>query len=254
MPVGGIRKPGRNSGQCRKCLVEQATAAAVQTPKAGRNRIDYRARTETVGPSAAPGGRAIAGCMLRTLYDRVLALAGHRHALAALAAVSFLESWIFPIPPDVMLIPMVLARPERAFLIAGVCLAASVAGGIAGYAIGAFMFEELGQPVMETLGLTHGYAELARNYGEYGFWAVFVAGLTPIPYKIITILSGALGLSIPLFVAASIVARGLRFFLVAALLWKFGPAVRDFIERRFGLVTTVACAVLVIAALIVMSG
>lgn len=229
-------------------------AAAVQAPKAGRNRIDRRALTESGRPTAVSGGPANVGCMLRALYDRVLALAGHRHALVALAVVSFLESWIFPIPPDVMLIPMVLARPERAFLVAGVCLAASVAGGIAGYAIGAFMFEELGLPVMEMLGLTQGYTELARNYGEYGFWAVFIAGLTPIPYKVITILSGALGLSLPLFVAASIVARGLRFFAVAALLWKFGPSVRNFIERRFGLVTTVACAVLVIAALIAVSG
>lgn len=228
--------------------------AAVQAPKAGRNRIDRRARTESGRPTSVPGGPEKVGCMLRTLYDRVLALAGHRHALVALAVVSFLESWIFPIPPDVMLIPMVLARPERAFLVAGVCLAASVAGGVAGYAIGAFMFEELGLPVMEMLGLTQGYTELARNYGEYGFWAVFIAGLTPIPYKVITILSGALGLSLPLFVAASIVARGLRFFAVAALLWKFGPSVRNFIERRLGMVTTVACAVLMIAALIAVSG
>ena len=189
--------------------------------------------------------------MLRILYDRTLALAGHRHALAALAAVSFFESWIFPIPPDIMLIPMVLARPNRAFMIAGVCLTASVLGGITGYAIGAFVFDELGLPLIELFNLSESYSKLAANYGEHGFWAVFVAGVTPVPYKIITILSGALGLSFPLFVVASIIARGLRFYLVATLLWKFGPSVREFVEQRFGVVSAIVCACLLVVILVV---
>ena len=187
--------------------------------------------------------------MLRRIYDLTLTLAGHRHALAALVVVSFLESWVFPIPPDVMLIPMVLARPDRAFVIAGACLAASVAGGLVGYLIGFLLFEEFGRPLIEWLGHSEGFAELAGQYEENGFWAVFVAGLTPVPYKLITILSGALGLSIPLFVAASIVSRGLRFFLVAALLWRFGAPMRDFIEQRLGIVTLIACAMLIVALL-----
>ena len=149
-----------------------------------------------------------------------------------------------------MLIPMVLARPDRAFVIASACLAASVAGGLVGYLIGSLLFEEFGRHLIEWLGLSEGFAELAKQYEETGFWAVFVAGLTPVPYKLITILSGALGLSIPLFVAASIVSRGLRFFLVAALLWRFGTPMRDFIERRLGIVTLIACAMLIAALLV----
>ena len=188
--------------------------------------------------------------MLRTLYDWTMALAGHRNALVALAVVSFLESWIFPIPPDVMLIPMVIARPDRAFLIAGVCLASSVAGGLAGYAIGAYVFDEFGLPLIEFFNLSEGYTELAASYHEYGFWAVFVAGLTPVPYKIITILSGALGLSLPLFIGASIIARGLRFYIIAVLLRIFGASVRRFLEQHLGMATIVACAALLIILLI----
>ncbi len=191
--------------------------------------------------------------MLKTLYDQTIKLAGSRHALVALAIVSFLESWIFPIPPDVMLIPMVIARPDRAFLIAGVCTAASVAGGLMGYIIGSFLFEELGQSLIAQLGLAEGYAQLAESYRENGFWAVFAAGFTPMPYKIVTILSGALQLSVPLFIVASIVGRGLRFFLVAALLQRFGPSIRRLIEKRLGLATLIACLLLLVAVFLARS-
>ena len=183
--------------------------------------------------------------LIRRLYDWVLALAGHKHALPALAAVSFLESSVFPIPPDVLLIPMVLAAPSRAFLIAGVCLASSVAGGVLGYLIGLVMFEQAGRPMLEFLGYGDRFAEFAESYNEYGALAVLVAGVTPFPYKVITILSGATGLSFPVFVVFSIIARGARFFLVAALLWKFGEPIKSFIEARLGLLFILAAVALV---------
>ncbi|TYB89358.1 YqaA family protein [Oceaniovalibus sp. ACAM 378] len=173
--------------------------------------------------------------MLRKLYDRVLGLAQSPHALWALGIVAFVESSIFPIPPDVLMIPMILARPSRAWLIAGVALVASVLGGMLGYWIGAGLFESVGRPILEFYGKDAYFSDFATRYNEWGAWAVLIAGVTPFPYKVITILSGSTGLSLPVFIVASIVARGLRFFLVAALLWKFGAPIRDFIERRLGL-------------------
>ncbi|TFL18180.1 YqaA family protein [Jannaschia formosa] len=183
--------------------------------------------------------------MIRRLYDWTLELAAHPNALWALALVSFAESSVFPIPPDVMLIPMVIATPHRAFLIAFVCTAASVAGGLAGYAIGAFAFDTIGEPVLTALGKADSFAGFTERYNEYGAWAVLIAGITPFPFKVMTILSGATGLSLPVFIVSSVVARGFRFFLVAALLWKFGPPIRDFIERRLGLMFTLFCALLI---------
>ena len=183
--------------------------------------------------------------MLRPLYDWTLALAGHRHALWALAAISFIESSIFPIPPDALLIPMVLAAPTRAWKIALVCTVSSVLGGMAGYGIGMFLFEEVGRPLLEFYGYGPKFAEFKATYNAWGAWAVFIAGVTPFPYKVITILSGVTALDPTVFSIASVLARGLRFFLVAALLWKFGPPIRDFIEARLGLVFTIFCIGLV---------
>lgn len=183
--------------------------------------------------------------MLRRLYDWTLSLAATPHALWALAAVSFIESSVFPIPPDALLIPMVIAAPHRAWLIAGVCTVASVLGGGFGYLIGWGLFEEVGRPVLAFYGMEDKFAAFADNYNQYGLWWVLIAGFTPFPYKVITILSGATGLNFTLFMAASLVARGLRFFIVAGLLWKFGPAIRDFIERRLGLVFSLGMAALV---------
>jgi membrane protein YqaA with SNARE-associated domain len=182
--------------------------------------------------------------LLRGLYDWTLSLAASRHALWALAAVSFVESSVFPIPPDILLIPMVIAAPHRAFVIAGVCTLASVLGGAAGYLIGWGVFEQLGRPVLEFYGKDAYFGQFATTYNAYGAWAVLVAGITPFPYKVVTILSGATGLSFATFMVASVIARGLRFFLVAALLWKFGIPIRDFIERRLGLVFTAFCVAL----------
>ncbi len=177
--------------------------------------------------------------MLQRLYDQTMQLADHRHALWALAAVSFAESSFFPIPPDVLMIPMILARPNRAWLIALVALTASVLGGLFGYMIGAFAFEQIGQPILASLGKADAMSDFSTQFNDYGFWAVLGAGITPFPYKVITIMSGWTGMPLATFMATSLIARGIRFFLVAALLWRFGEPVRDFIEKRLGLVATV---------------
>ncbi|MCV6596178.1 MAG: DedA family protein [Mangrovicoccus sp.] len=183
--------------------------------------------------------------MLRRLYDWTLSLAETRYALWALAAVSFVESSVFPIPPDILMIPMIIAAPHRAFLIAGVCTLASVLGGAFGYFIGAFLFDSIGLPVLEFYGKEKYFDEFAARYNEWGAWAVLIAGVTPFPYKVITILSGSTALNFGVFMVASVVARGLRFFIVAALLWKYGEPIKEFIEKRLGLMFTLFCILLV---------
>ncbi|MBL4917479.1 YqaA family protein [Szabonella alba] len=183
--------------------------------------------------------------MIRALYDWTMSLAQSRHALWALAIVAFVESSFFPIPPDVLMIPMILAAPRRAFLIAGVATLFSVLGGAFGYWIGATFFESIGQPVLEFYGKEAHAADFFERLNAWGTWVVLVAGVTPFPYKVITILSGMSDLSFTVFMFASLLARGLRFFIVAALLWKFGAPIRDFIERRLGLMFTLACALLI---------
>ena len=182
--------------------------------------------------------------MLRRLYDWTLGLVDHPRALWALAVIAFIESSVFPIPPDVLMIPMILARPSRAWLIAGVALVASVLGGLLGYAIGALAFDTLGQPILAALGKADAMAEFNARFNDFGFWAVLTAGVTPFPYKVITIMSGWTGMPLFTFMATSVLARGLRFFIVAWLLWKFGVPIRDFIERRLGLMFTLFIAIL----------
>jgi membrane protein YqaA with SNARE-associated domain len=175
--------------------------------------------------------------MLRALYDRTIRMAEHPHALWALAVVSFAESSVFPIPPDVLMIPMILARPSRAWTIAGVALVASVLGGLLGYAIGALAYESIGQPILAAFGKAEAMVAFNTRFNDFGFWAVLTAGVTPFPYKVITIMSGWTAMPLGTFIATSILARSLRFFLVAGLLWKFGAPIRDFIERRLGLLS-----------------
>jgi membrane protein YqaA with SNARE-associated domain len=143
------------------------------------------------------------------------------------------------------MIPMIIAAPRRAFWIACVATLFSVAGGAFGYYIGAAFFETIGLPVLEFYGKTDYFAGFQTRYNEYGAWAVLIAGVTPFPYKVITILSGATGLSFPIFMLASIAARAIRFFLIAALLWRFGAPIRDFIERRLGLMFSLAVGLLI---------
>ncbi len=186
--------------------------------------------------------------MIRALYDWTISLARSRHALWALAFVAFIESSVFPIPPDVLMIPMIIAAPHRAFLIAGVAMVASVAGGVAGYGIGWGLYETVGRPVLEFYGKTGAWETLQGRFDEdpaLVFWTIAFAGVTPFPYKVITIFAGAAALNLPLFILTSILARGFRFFLVALLLWKFGAPIRDFIERRLGLMFTLFFVLLI---------
>ena len=183
--------------------------------------------------------------MLRPLYNWTMRLAGHRHALWALAGIAFIESSVFPIPPDVLLIPMILAARDKAWLYAGVAAVASVLGGVAGYAIGMGLFEAFGRPLLAFYGYEAAFIEFQGMYEEHGAWIVFTAGLTPFPYKVITIASGVVALSLPTFIIASVLARGLRFYIEAALLWWFGPPIRAFIEKRLALITTLFVVLLV---------
>jgi membrane protein YqaA with SNARE-associated domain len=176
--------------------------------------------------------------MLQRLYARTLDIAAGPHALAALMAVSFVESSVFPIPPDILLIPMILARPHQAWRLAALCTLASVAGGMVGYAIGYFLFDAIGRPVLEFYHAMDSYDALKAGFAEWGVWIIIIKGMTPIPYKLVTIASGVVHFNLLSFIGASIISRSLRFFLLAALLWWFGDAARNFIERRLTLVTT----------------
>jgi membrane protein YqaA with SNARE-associated domain len=183
--------------------------------------------------------------MLRRLYDWTLSLAARPGALWALAVISFIESSIFPIPPDVLIIPMVLAARARAWIIAGVATLSSVLGGFAGYAIGYFLFQEIGQPIIDFYGYGEAFLEFREKYNEWGFWIVAAAGFTPFPYKVITIASGAFELDLLTFALASVLSRGARFYLVAALLYRFGPPIKAFIERYLGLLTAIFFVLLI---------
>ena len=183
--------------------------------------------------------------MPQKIYDWMMAKAAHRHALAWLAAVSFIESSFFPIPPDIMLIPMILAAPSRWFRIALVCTVASVIGGYFGYAIGAFAMDTVGMTILNAFHLGDKFEAMRPIIDKYGVWMILVKGMTPIPYKLITITAGAFHFDLVKFTFASIAARGMRFFLVAGLLWKFGEPIRVFVETRLKLVTTAFVVLLV---------
>lgn len=182
--------------------------------------------------------------MLRGLYDWTLSLAESKHALWVLAIVSFFEASVFPIPPDALLIPMVLATPHRAWLIAGITTVCSVLGGALGYVFGAFLYEEFGIQILEFYGKTDAFNDFSTYYNEYGAAILLISGITPVPFKATTILSGATGLNFVTFMMFNLIARGLRFYIVAGLLWKFGPPIRDFIEKRLVLVFIIGLALL----------
>ena len=174
--------------------------------------------------------------MFERLYRWVLSLAARPKADRALAAVSFCESSFFPIPPDVVLIPMVLARPDQAWRLAAICTVASILGGLLGYAIGAFLYDTVGQWLIGIYGLKDEALAFQARYAEWGLAIILIKGLTPIPYKLVTIVSGFARFDILVFVAASMLTRGARFFLVAALLKRFGQPIQHFIERHLTLV------------------
>ena len=183
--------------------------------------------------------------MIRALYDWMFRLAAHKGARPTLAFFSFLESSVFPIPPDVLLIPMVLADRKAWWRLAAICTIASVAGALLGYAIGFFLYELIGEPVLRFYGALDNFEKLAGWYNEYGGWGVLFAAITPFPYKVLTIFSGATGLNLVVFVVVSIIGRAARFFLVAFLLFKFGDPIRQFVEKRLNLFFFLGLAVLI---------
>ncbi|MGH6792852.1 MAG: YqaA family protein [Methyloceanibacter sp.] len=176
--------------------------------------------------------------MLRDLYDKVIKLSESKQALPTLAAVSFAESSFFPIPPDVILVPMCLAQPQKARLFALVCTIASVLGGVLGYFIGAFLYDTLGQWLISLYGYGDSVEAFREAYAKWGAWIILIKGMTPIPYKIVTIASGFAGYDFFMFVLLSLITRGARFFLVAELLRIYGDPIREFIEKRLTLVLT----------------
>ncbi|WP_192859539.1 YqaA family protein [Bradyrhizobium sp. DOA9] len=190
------------------------------------------------------------GAMLKRIYDWCIDAAHKPYALWIMGIVSFAESSFFPVPPDVMLIPMSLARPQRAWLYAAVCTVTSVLGGVVGYAIGALLFDSLGQWLIQVYGLADKVDAFRASYAEWGAVIILLKGLTPIPYKLVTITSGFAGYNILLFILCSIVARGGRFFVVAILLNRYGDWIRVRIERHLGLWVALGAIVLVLGFVI----
>ncbi|MEW6255838.1 MAG: YqaA family protein [Pseudomonadota bacterium] len=184
--------------------------------------------------------------MLRKLYDWVIAYSSRPSAPWALGIVSFAESSVFPIPPDVLQVPMTLARPDKAWTYALIATLSSVAGGLVGYAIGALLYDSVGLFLINLYGYGAKVETFRHAYAQYGHWVILLKGLTPIPYKLVTITSGFANYNLFWFVVLSLITRGARFFLLAALLNHFGPAAREFIEKRLGLVTLGLFAVVVV--------
>ena len=189
--------------------------------------------------------------MLRRLYDWCVDAAGKPHAAWILGAVSFAESSFFPVPPDIMLIPMSLARPERAWYFAAICTLASVAGGLLGYFIGAALYDTVGTWLINFYGLGTKVETFREGYAQYGALIILLKGLTPIPYKLVTITSGFAGYNLPLFVILSLITRGARFFAEAFLLNRYGAHARGIIEKRLGLWAGLAAASVVIGFIVV---
>jgi membrane protein YqaA with SNARE-associated domain len=189
--------------------------------------------------------------MLRRAYHWVLNYAEHPYALWALIAVSFAESSFFPIPPDPLYIAMLIANRERAWRLAIVCTLSSVIGGIAGYYIGYGLYESIGKMIIDSYGLGETFTRLQHDFNEWGFWIVAGKGLTPIPYKIVTIASGVAGLHMTTFIVASLIARGFRFFSLAGVVLFCGPGLRDYLEKNIGWLTTLTVGVLVLGFVVI---
>lgn len=188
--------------------------------------------------------------MLRRMYDWCIDAAHKPYALWILGIVSFAESSFFPVPPDVMLIPMALARPQKAWLYAGICTLTSVAGGVVGYLIGHLLYDSVGQWVIQFYGYGDKVEAFRAGYAEYGAWIILLKGLTPIPYKLVTITSGFANYNIWMFIALSLVARGARFYVVAILMNRYGVWIRETIEKRLGLWVGLAVGLVVIGFIV----
>ena len=208
------------------------------TPPAAAKRTDYRPH------SLKQGGP------LRRLYDWVLSHSETRSAPWTLGAISFAESSFFPLPPDILLVPMCLARPSLAWHYAFIATVSSVLGGLFGYAIGAILYDTIGQWIIHLYGYESQSAAFQEAYAKYGHWIILLKGVTPIPYKLVTITAGLAHYSLFWFTILSVITRGIRFFMVAGLLYWIGEPAREFIEKRLGLVTA-ALGVLVIGGILV---
>jgi len=189
--------------------------------------------------------------MLRRLYDWTLSFSGSQYSLWVLGFIAFIESSFFPIPPHILMIPIIIAAPNRAFLIAIVVTVGSVSGGAVGYFIGSQLFSYIGLPILEFYHKIESFELFRKQFNAQGHWAVLIAGLTPFPYKVITITAGLTGMSFVTFMLWSIIARATIFFVIAGLLWKFGAPIRDFIENRLGLMFTLFCIILVLGFIMV---
>ena len=180
------------------------------------------------------------------MYDWCIDAAGKPHASWIMGTVSFVESSFFPVPPDAMLIPMALARPDRAYFYATLCTVTSVAGGVLGYLIGAYLYDSVGLWLMQLYGYGSKVEAFRQAYAEWGAWIILLKGVTPIPYKIVTIASGFAAYPLIPFILLSFVARGMRFYLVAFLLHRYGPQAKVIIEERLGFWVTISAIVLVV--------
>ena len=189
--------------------------------------------------------------MIKKLYNWTISLASHPFAIGFLAVIAFLESSIFPIPPDVLLIALVLASRDKAWIMASVCTVFSVIGGLFGYIIGFFLFTSIGDPILEFYGYQDHFSRFKSFNNDWCAWIVLAGGFTPIPYKVITIASGAVHLNLITFLVASIVSRGMRFFLVSALLWYFGPPVRKIIEKNLNFFAILFFAILLLGFIVI---
>jgi membrane protein YqaA with SNARE-associated domain len=189
--------------------------------------------------------------MIRRLYDWVLSWAESRYGIYALFLIAFAESSFFPIPPDVLLIGLALGQPQRAYRFALICTVGSVTGGAFGYLIGWQLMETVGQPILEFYHAADKFAVVKTYFSDYGGWMVATAGFTPIPYKVFTIASGAVTLSFPTFFLASVAGRAGRFYLVAALIFFFGPPIKVFIDRHFNLLTIVFTILLLLGFVLI---
>lgn len=183
---------------------------------------------------------------IRRLYNWVLHWAETPYAIPALFILAFTESSFFPVPPDVLLIALAISIPRKSFKYAAICTVGSVCGGILGYVIGLKLIETIGIPILTFYGAMEQYETIQAYYRQYDAWAVGMAGFTPIPYKVFTIAAGAFKINFPVFVLASLASRAGRFFLVAALIYRLGPSVKDFIDKYFNLLTFVFFALLIL--------
>ncbi|GAB7080715.1 YqaA family protein [Megalodesulfovibrio paquesii] len=184
--------------------------------------------------------------LFQSWMERIWRIADSAGAERALAIVSCIESIFFPVPPDLMLIPMCLANRTKAFRYAGICLGASIIGGVVGYIIGYYFMEMIGQPIVEFYHFEQQILKIEQWYNTYSAWAVAIAGLTPVPYKVCTLTAGMFKISFPIFLVASVLARGLRFFAVAGLIYVYGEKVRFFLEKRFDLVLLISAVLVVL--------